>query len=145
MSDGKALRSIEVYQWGLHPRLEKCCILYYHFENISWHILTLTNFFHIWLKLLDDAGLEAILGGAEMTVKEPPPISAPEEKKPSLSLEELEAKQGNRFRNINSSATLSSIPLCMQLLISIKREKNKTDRRYINLVKLRVVCPCWNI
>lgn len=35
------------------------------------------------------------MGGAEMVDKEPPPVSAPEEKRPSLSLEELEAKQGN--------------------------------------------------
>lgn len=36
-----------------------------------------------------------MIGGAEMVDKELPPVSAPEEKRPTLSLEELEAKQGN--------------------------------------------------
>nr|XP_020465478.1 splicing factor, suppressor of white-apricot homolog [Monopterus albus] len=45
-------------------------------------------------KLLEGDGLEAALGGAEIVNKEPPPAIAPEEKRPVLSLEELEAKQG---------------------------------------------------
>uniref|UniRef100_A0A4W6DGI2 Splicing factor, suppressor of white-apricot homolog n=1 Tax=Lates calcarifer TaxID=8187 RepID=A0A4W6DGI2_LATCA len=47
-------------------------------------------------KLLEEEGLEAVMGGAEMVDKEPPPVSAPEEKRPSLSLEELEAKQAKQ-------------------------------------------------
>lgn len=50
---------------------------------------------NIWLQLLEEQGLQALMGGAEMIDKEPPPVSAPEEKRPTLSLEELEAKQGN--------------------------------------------------
>lgn len=38
------------------------------------------------------------MGGAEMIDKEPPPVSVPEEKKPTLSLEELEAKQGKGLK-----------------------------------------------
>lgn len=34
------------------------------------------------------------MGEALMMEKDPPLVSVPEEKKPSLSLEELEAKQG---------------------------------------------------
>lgn len=51
------------------------------------------------MKFKEDEGLEAVLGGAEMVDKEPLPVSAPEEKRPSLSLEELEAKQGNIIKN----------------------------------------------
>ncbi|XP_045922524.1 splicing factor, suppressor of white-apricot homolog isoform X3 [Micropterus dolomieu] len=47
-------------------------------------------------KLKEEEGLEAVMGGAEMVDKEPPPTSAPEEKRPSLSLEELEAKQAKQ-------------------------------------------------
>ncbi|XP_061590322.1 splicing factor, suppressor of white-apricot homolog isoform X2 [Cololabis saira] len=47
-------------------------------------------------KLLDDEGLEALIGAAEVIEKDPPPVSAPEEKKPTLSLEELEAKQAKQ-------------------------------------------------
>lgn len=52
------------------------------------------------MKLKEEEGLEAVMGGAEMVDKEPPPTSAPEEKRPSLSLEELEAKQGNFIKRI---------------------------------------------
>lgn len=41
-----------------------------------------------------------MIGGVEMVVKESAPFSAPEEKRPSLSLEELEAKQGNIVKMI---------------------------------------------
>ncbi|XP_017266112.1 splicing factor, suppressor of white-apricot homolog [Kryptolebias marmoratus] len=44
-------------------------------------------------KLLNEEGLEAVIGEALMIDKDPPLVSAPEEKKPTLSLEELEAKQ----------------------------------------------------
>ncbi|XP_037548548.1 splicing factor, suppressor of white-apricot homolog isoform X2 [Nematolebias whitei] len=44
-------------------------------------------------KFLDEKGLEAVMGEALMMDKDPPLVSAPEEKKPSLSVEELEAKQ----------------------------------------------------
>ncbi|KAK9532730.1 hypothetical protein VZT92_010103 [Zoarces viviparus] len=44
-------------------------------------------------KLLEEQGLAALMGGAEMAVKDPAQVGAPEEKRPSLSLEELEAKQ----------------------------------------------------
>lgn len=47
-------------------------------------------------KLLEERELEAVMGGAEVTDKEPPPTPAPEEKRPSLSLEELEAKQAKQ-------------------------------------------------
>ncbi|XP_029921127.1 splicing factor, suppressor of white-apricot homolog isoform X2 [Myripristis murdjan] len=47
-------------------------------------------------KLLEEEGLEAVMGGADMIDKEPPPVPAPEEKRPSLSLEELEAKQAKQ-------------------------------------------------
>ncbi|KAF0031325.1 hypothetical protein F2P81_015880 [Scophthalmus maximus] len=47
-------------------------------------------------KLLEEQGLQALMGGAEMIDKEPPPVSAPEEKRPTLSLEELEAKQAKQ-------------------------------------------------
>lgn len=45
------------------------------------------------MKFLEEQGLAAVMGGAVMAVEEPP-ASAPEEKRPSLTLEELEAKQG---------------------------------------------------
>ncbi|XP_041825703.1 splicing factor, suppressor of white-apricot homolog isoform X2 [Melanotaenia boesemani] len=45
-------------------------------------------------KLLEGEGLEAVIGGAEMI--EPPPAALPEEKRPTLSLEELEAKQAKQ-------------------------------------------------
>lgn len=51
------------------------------------------------MKLLEEEGLEAVMGGAELVEKELPPVSAPEDKRPSLSLEELEAKQG-KFGNL---------------------------------------------
>lgn len=45
--------------------------------------------------MLESERLQAVEGdGAEVVVKEPPPVSAPEEKRPCLSLQELEAKQG---------------------------------------------------
>lgn len=47
-----------------------------------------------FLKLLENEGLEPVMGGAEVTEREPPTVSTPEEKRPSLTLEELEAKQG---------------------------------------------------
>lgn len=50
-----------------------------------------------FLKLLEQQGLEAVIGPDEPTDRDQPPPSAPEEKRPSLSLEELEAKQGNCF------------------------------------------------
>lgn len=50
----------------------------------------------VCLKLLEGDGLEAVIDGAAMVEKEPPAVHAPEEKRPALSLEELEAKQGKR-------------------------------------------------
>ncbi|XP_034048999.1 splicing factor, suppressor of white-apricot homolog isoform X2 [Thalassophryne amazonica] len=47
-------------------------------------------------KLLQEEGVEAVVGGAEMIDNYPAPAPAPEEKKPSLSLEELEAKQAKQ-------------------------------------------------
>lgn len=47
-------------------------------------------------KLLEEQGLEAVMGGADTADKEPPAVSAPEEKRPTLSLEELEAKQAKQ-------------------------------------------------
>ncbi|XP_067339943.1 splicing factor, suppressor of white-apricot homolog isoform X2 [Channa argus] len=47
-------------------------------------------------KLLEEEGLEAVMGGTEIVNKEPPAVSAPEEKRPSLTLEELEAKQAKQ-------------------------------------------------
>ncbi|KAM9841827.1 splicing factor, suppressor of white-apricot homolog isoform 2-T2 [Aulostomus maculatus] len=47
-------------------------------------------------KLLEGEGLQAVVDGVEIVDKEPPPVSAPEEKRPSLSLEELEAKQAKQ-------------------------------------------------
>uniref|UniRef100_UPI003AAFE2A7 splicing factor, suppressor of white-apricot homolog isoform X2 n=1 Tax=Centroberyx gerrardi TaxID=166262 RepID=UPI003AAFE2A7 len=47
-------------------------------------------------KLLEEEGLEAVMGGAEMIDKEPAPVPAQEEKRPSLTLEELEAKQAKQ-------------------------------------------------
>lgn len=47
-------------------------------------------------KLLEEQGLDSVMGGAEMVEKEPAPASAPEEKRPTLSLEELEAKQAKQ-------------------------------------------------
>ncbi|KAM4635202.1 splicing factor, suppressor of white-apricot homolog isoform 2-T2 [Polymixia lowei] len=47
-------------------------------------------------KLLEEEGLEAVMGRSEMIDKEPAPIPAPEEKRPTLSLEELEAKQAKQ-------------------------------------------------
>ncbi|KAM6985089.1 splicing factor, suppressor of white-apricot homolog [Aplochiton taeniatus] len=44
-------------------------------------------------KVLAEAGLEAMVGGVEGTAREPPPIPVVEEKRPSLTPEELEAKQ----------------------------------------------------
>ncbi|XP_075999457.1 splicing factor, suppressor of white-apricot homolog isoform X2 [Genypterus blacodes] len=46
-------------------------------------------------KVLEDDGLAAVLGGADVIDKEPAP-AAPEEKKPPLTLEELEAKQAKQ-------------------------------------------------
>ncbi|XP_029024656.1 splicing factor, suppressor of white-apricot homolog isoform X2 [Betta splendens] len=45
-------------------------------------------------KLLEEVELEAVMSSAEMLNKEPLPVSAPEEKRSALTLEELEAKQG---------------------------------------------------
>lgn len=47
------------------------------------------------------------MGGAEMVNKEPPPVSAPEEKRPSLTLEELEAKQGNSIQKVVRKTTIN--------------------------------------
>ncbi|XP_019724281.1 splicing factor, suppressor of white-apricot homolog isoform X2 [Hippocampus comes] len=48
-------------------------------------------------KLLESERLQAVEGdGAEVVEKEPPPVSAPEEKRPCLSLQELEAKQAKQ-------------------------------------------------
>ncbi|XP_070845056.1 splicing factor, suppressor of white-apricot homolog [Chaetodon trifascialis] len=47
-------------------------------------------------KLLEEQGLEAVMGRPDVADEEPPPVSAPEEKRPSLSLEELEAKQAKQ-------------------------------------------------
>ncbi|XP_056146543.1 splicing factor, suppressor of white-apricot homolog isoform X2 [Lampris incognitus] len=47
-------------------------------------------------KLLEEAGLEAVVGGTEMIDKEPPQLPGAEEKRPTLSLEELEAKQAKQ-------------------------------------------------
>uniref|UniRef100_A0A8C8K6K4 Splicing factor, suppressor of white-apricot homolog n=1 Tax=Oncorhynchus tshawytscha TaxID=74940 RepID=A0A8C8K6K4_ONCTS len=44
-------------------------------------------------KLLGEEGLEALRDGGEMVVREVPASPAPEEKRPTLTLEELEAKQ----------------------------------------------------
>lgn len=63
--------------------------------------MTLTIDYHIFLKLLEEQGLDSVMGGAEMVEKEPAPASAPEEKRPTLSLEELEAKQGNIIKIID--------------------------------------------
>lgn len=52
------------------------------------------------MKLLEEEGLEAVLGGAELVNKEPLSLSAPEDKRPSLTLEELEAKQGNSVQEV---------------------------------------------
>lgn len=62
------------------------------------------------MKLLDDQGLEALLGGAMMADKDPAPVTAPEDKRPSLSLEELEAKQGI---NIQKKISLQTQTLIM--------------------------------
>uniref|UniRef100_A0A3Q3F3F4 Splicing factor, suppressor of white-apricot homolog n=1 Tax=Labrus bergylta TaxID=56723 RepID=A0A3Q3F3F4_9LABR len=43
-----------------------------------------------------EGGLEAVIAGADMVDKEPLSVVSPEEKKPSLSLEELEAKQAKQ-------------------------------------------------
>lgn len=50
----------------------------------------------VYLKLLEEGGLDALIDGAVIVEKEPVPVIVPEEKKPSLSLEELEAKQGTK-------------------------------------------------
>ncbi|KAM6976010.1 LOW QUALITY PROTEIN: splicing factor, suppressor of white-apricot homolog [Tautogolabrus adspersus] len=47
-------------------------------------------------KFLEEGGLEAVMAGADMVDKEPLSVVSPEEKKPSLSLEELEAKQAKQ-------------------------------------------------
>lgn len=48
----------------------------------------------VFLQLLEEEGLDAVLSGAIIIEKEPPPVIGSEEKKPVLTLEELEAKQG---------------------------------------------------
>ncbi len=69
------------------------------YGNNTWpYVFIYCHFYFIYffiVKLLEEQGLEAVMGGADMAVEEPPPVSAPEEKRPSLTLEELEAKQGN--------------------------------------------------
>ncbi|XP_068190617.1 splicing factor, suppressor of white-apricot homolog isoform X2 [Antennarius striatus] len=47
-------------------------------------------------KLLQEQGLETVMSRYDVTDGEPPPLSVPEEKKPALSLEELEAKQAKQ-------------------------------------------------
>lgn len=64
------------------------------------------KFWCVCLKLLEEEGLEAVMGGAEMIDKEPPPVSVPEEKKPTLSLEELEAKQGKGLKKNDNAMTV---------------------------------------
>lgn len=47
---------------------------------------------------MEEEGAVAMLVGPEMTgEKELVPVSAPEDKKPTFSLEELEAKQGSDY------------------------------------------------
>ncbi|XP_029300208.1 LOW QUALITY PROTEIN: splicing factor, suppressor of white-apricot homolog [Cottoperca gobio] len=47
-------------------------------------------------KLLEEQGLKAVMGAAAMVDKDPASAGAPEEKRPSLSLEELGAKQAKQ-------------------------------------------------
>ncbi|XP_077353391.1 splicing factor, suppressor of white-apricot homolog isoform X3 [Festucalex cinctus] len=48
-------------------------------------------------KLLESERLQGVIAvGTELVEKEPPPVSAPEEKRPCLSLQELEAKQAKQ-------------------------------------------------
>lgn len=62
------------------------------------------------LKLLEEAGIEAVMGGDNMADREAPP-TAPEEKKPSLTVEELEAKQGSANK---TEAIKINVDLCNQ-------------------------------
>lgn len=45
---------------------------------------------------MEEQVLEALMGGEGVVQKEAPPPCVPDEKKPTLSVEELEAKQGRR-------------------------------------------------
>lgn len=47
-------------------------------------------------QLVEEQVLEALMGGEGVAQKEAPPPCLPEERKPSLSVEELEAKQGRK-------------------------------------------------
>lgn len=47
-------------------------------------------------QLVEEQVLEALMGGEGVVQKEAPPPCLPEERKPSLSVEELEAKQGRK-------------------------------------------------
>lgn len=55
-------------------------------------------------QLLEEEGLEAVLAAGEVVNKEPPHINAPEEKRPPLTVEELEAKQGNNTHTYSAPA-----------------------------------------
>lgn len=49
---------------------------------------------------MEEEGLDAVISGAILVEKEPPPVITSEEKKPVLTLEELEAKQGKYKKQI---------------------------------------------
>ena len=66
--------------------------------------------------MLEEQGLEAVMGGADTADKEPPAVSAPEEKRPTLTLEELEAKQGNIIKKILRKILKDMCPALLKAL-----------------------------
>lgn len=52
-----------------------------------------------------------------MVNKEPPPVSAPEEKRPSLTLEELEAKQGNSVQDVVTTIKATTKKLLFSFIL----------------------------
>lgn len=56
------------------------------------------------------------MGGADTADKEPPAVSAPEEKRPTLTLEELEAKQGNIIKKILRKILKDMCPALLKAL-----------------------------
>lgn len=86
-----SLQSLSLFGVVLEVIKDKLC-WYSQYANLN-----------VCLKLLEEEGFEAVMGGAELLNKEPPPVSGPEEKRPSLTLEELEAKQGNSVQEFEDN------------------------------------------
>lgn len=62
---------------------------------------------------MEEQVLEALMGAEGVVPKEAPPPCVPEEKKPSLSVEELEAKQGGTAARQQQERVHVSVCVCL--------------------------------